>query len=130
MKKNNRKKLNREKILFFIILILLVIYLYNNFLKDIGTIFDINSFFNVSNKVGGYKIIKQDINKKYPGKGQEKVKNKNGYFTTFTTTDGKTYIEYKQNGKSSWSNNEYWGSTMAENRMWYNCYVYYIKRIW
>ena len=26
-----------------------------------------------------------------------------------------TYIEYKQNADSSWSNNQYWGGTMAEN---------------
>mgnify|MGYP000830545991 FL=1 len=49
--------------------------------------------------------------------GKEKVKNKNGYFTTFTTIENhkKTYIEYKQNSDASWSNNQYWGGTMAEN---------------
>ena len=38
-----------------------------------------------------------------------------GYFTTFTTKNNKKYIEYKQNGNSSWSNNSYWGGTMEEN---------------
>ncbi len=64
-----------------------------------------------------YKVVKQDINKKYSGIGQEKVSNKDGYFTTFTTENNykKTYKEYKQNGNSSWSNKKYWGSTMSEN---------------
>ena len=36
---------------------------------------------------------------------QEKVKNKDGFFTTFTTIEYhiKTYIEYKQYADSSWS---------------------------
>ena len=64
-----------------------------------------------------YKTIKQDVNKNYAGIGQEKVNDKDGYFTTFTTIENhkKTYIEYKQNGLSSWSNNHYWSGTMAEN---------------
>ncbi len=45
--------------------------------------------------------------------GQEKLDNKDGYFTTFTTTNQKTYIEYKQNGNSSWSNNPYWNDIMT-----------------
>lgn len=64
-----------------------------------------------------YSIIKQDINKNYSGIGQEKISNKDGYFTTFTTTNDnkKTYKEYKQNGKASWSKNKYWNNTMAES---------------
>ena len=68
-------------------------------------------------KNSSYTEIKQNTNKNYSGIGQENIKNKDGYFTTFTTTENykKTYIEYKQNGNSSWSNNQYWGGTMAEN---------------
>ena len=64
-----------------------------------------------------YEIIKQDKNKNYLGIGQQKVKNQDGFFTTFTTTEDnlKIYKEYKQNGKSSWSKNKYWGGTMSEN---------------
>ena len=64
-----------------------------------------------------YEIIKQDKNSNYLGIGQQKVKNKDGYFTTFTTIqeNKKTYKEYKQNGEASWSNNEYWDGTMADN---------------
>ena len=71
---------------------------------------------NISNS-SNYKTIKLDNNKNYSGIGQEKVKNKNGYFTTFTTEEKykKKYKEYKQNGSSSWSDKEYWGGTMAEN---------------
>jgi len=46
------------------------------------------------------------------GSGQERLANKDGYFTTFTTTNQRTYIEYKQNGNSSWSSNSYWDDTM------------------
>lgn len=51
------------------------------------------------------------------GIGQEKVTNKDGYFTTFINEENykKTYKKYKQNGNSSWSTKEYLDSTMAEN---------------
>lgn len=112
MKRNNRRKLNKKKIIVLILFIFLLVYLYYNYIfSGIGQNLDI---FNFSS---GYKVIKQDTNKNYSGIGQEKVKNKDGYFTTFTTEDSykKTYIEYKQNGNSSWSNKEYWGGTMSEN---------------
>ena len=112
MKRNNRRKLNKKKFIVLILFIFLLVYLYYNYIfSGIGQNLDI---FNFS---VGYKVIKQDTNKNYSGIGQEKVKNKDGYFTTFTTEDNykKTYIEYKQNGNSSWSNKEYWGGTMAEN---------------
>ncbi len=115
--KKNKRKLNKKRIVIFILFIILIIYLYINFVNNISIFSDISQKFNISNFLGEYKIIKKDTNKDYPGKGQEKVKNKDGYFTTFTTEDNykKTYIEYKQNGDSSWSNKEYWGGTMAEN---------------
>ena len=117
MKKNNKRKLNKKRIVTFILIIILIFYLYYNFLTDNSIFSGINQDFNILNLSGNYKIIKQDTNKNYSGIGQEKIKNKDGYFTTFTTEDNykKTYIEYKQNGNSSWSNKEYWGSTMAEN---------------
>ena len=61
-----------------------------------------------------YPVIKQDTNDNYLGIGQVRVKNKNEYFTTFTTIDEhkKTYIEYKQNGPVPWADNPYWGETM------------------
>ena len=103
--------------MLFIFCIILVFYLYYNFLANSSIFSNISKNFNISNFFGGYKVIKQDKNKNYPGIGQEKVQNKDGYFTTFTTQENhkKTYIEYKQNGNSSWSNKEYWGGTMAEN---------------
>lgn len=64
-----------------------------------------------------YRTIAQAVNNNYSGIGQENIKGKDGYFTTFTTIEDnkKTYIEYKQNGNSSWSNKQYWGGTMEEN---------------
>lgn len=51
------------------------------------------------------------------GSGQERVSDKDGYFTTFTTENNykKTYIEYKQNGTSSWSSKEYWDDNMENS---------------
>ena len=112
--KNKKKKLNKKKLIFFILIIFLIIYL-RNLLSDPNATFfsDIFGFLNSSN----YKVIKQDKNKEYVGIGQETVKNKDGYFTTFTTTEDnkKIYKEYKQNGKSSWAKHTYWGGTMTEN---------------
>ncbi len=115
--KTNKRKLNKKRIVIFILFIVLIIYLYINFVNNISIFSDISQNLDILNLSSEYKIIKKDTNKDYLGKGQEKVKNKDGYFTTFTTEDNykKTYIEYKQNGNSSWSDKEYWGGTMAEN---------------
>lgn len=112
MKKTKNRKLNKKKIVFFILLIIIGTYsvinllINNNFLNN----------FNISN-IMGYRVIKLDNNSNYSGIGQEKVKNKDGYFTTFTTENNykKTYKEYKQNGNSSWVNNKYWNGSMSEN---------------
>ena len=106
--------MKKRKIILFLIIIG-IIYL---FFKNIPfSPYNFNSFISKINKTSEYDIIKQDKNKNYSGIGQEKVINKDGYFTTFTTIENhkKTYIEYKQNATSSWSNNKYWGGTMAEN---------------
>lgn len=73
---------------------------------------NINNIFNSISNLPEYDIIKQDINNNYDGIGQEKISNRDGYFTTFTTKNGKIYKEYKQNGNSSWCNNKYWDNTM------------------
>lgn len=108
--KKKTKKLNIKRIILLLFIIGLVIYFYNRNNDQPLNIINISSN-------SGYKTIKLDENKNYTGIGQEKVKNKDGYFTTFTTIDShkKTYIEYKQNGDSSWSEKEYWGGTMADN---------------
>ena len=117
MTKTYKRKINKKRIIFLIIIIILIIWLYNNFILTNNTLSDISNKLNISNYTNNYKVIKKDTNKNYSGKGQEKVSNKDGYFTTFTTENNyeKTYIEYKQNGDSSWSNKPYWGSTMSEN---------------
>ena len=115
--KTNKRKLYKKRIIIFILFIILIIYFYFKLVNNISIFSDISQNMNIFNLSNNYKIIKKDTNKNYPGIGQEKVKNKDGYFTTFTTEDNykKTYIEYKQNGNSSWSNKEYWGGTMAKN---------------
>lgn len=61
------------------------------------------------------KNIGDSYNSLYDGKGQVKVKNKDGYSSIFITKENKEYIEYKQNGDASWAQNEYWSGTMEEN---------------
>lgn len=111
--KKKSKKLNVKRIILFLLIIGLIIYFYN---KDDSSTSNSSNFSNIGNS-SGYKTIKLDENKDYSGVGQRKSKNKDGYFTTFTTEEKykKTYKEYKQNGSSSWSGKEYWGGTMAEN---------------
>lgn len=112
-KKKQTKKLNVKKVILFLLVIGLILYFCIKADKPIPTNLDSSNIKNSS----GYAIIKLDDNKNYSGTGQEKVENKDGYFTTFTTEEKnqKTYKEYKQNGDSSWSDKEYWGGTMAEN---------------
>ena len=111
--KKKKKKLNIKRVIFLIIIVILIFCL-KNFLKR-KNIVENNSFLDLLHN-SEYKVIKQDSNPKYSGIGQEIVQDKDGYFTTFTTTseNQKTYKEYKQNGTSSWANKKYWGGTMAE----------------
>lgn len=101
--KRKAKKLNFKKIVLLLLIFSFIIYFYN---KDGKTNFNDSNFSDIF-KNSDYKTIKLDENKNYSGTGQEKVKNKDGYFTTFTTIDHnkKAYKEYKQNGNSSWSPN-------------------------
>ena len=108
MRKHKTKKSFFRKILLVVILIIILNCIRNNWQN-------IDNFIHNLSASSGYSIIKEDINSKYSGIGQEKIKNKDGYFTTFTTKSNKTYIEYKQNGDSSWHANSYWGGTMEEN---------------
>ena len=111
----SKKRFNKKRILFilFIIITLFICIKHNikpvkKMAKEIISFFDFNA---------NYDIIKQDTNSNYKGIGQEKVYNQDGYFTTFTTIEEnkKIYKEYKQNGDASWSNNDYWDGTMADN---------------
>lgn len=102
MKKIKKRKLSFKKI--FLAILLLVIFIYFA-----------NSDNEIVTSISSKKIVKHDSISSYSGVGQEKVSNQDGYFTTFTTENGRTYKEYKQNGSSSWSENSYWGGTMAEN---------------
>ena len=107
--------MKKKKIIGLLIILGICLLLKNCSFSDLS--YNLNKFISKVTNSSEYKTIKQDVNKNYSGIGQEKIKNKDVYFTTFTTTENnkKTYIEYKQNGNSSWSNNQYWGGTMAEN---------------
>lgn len=111
MNSKTRKKTSKKMVfLFFLIFILgTLFFYYTSHQTRLSSI--------LSSFAKHYSVIKQDNNEKYQGIGQEKVQNKDGYFTTFTTIDSylKTYKEFKQNGTSSWSKNSYWGGTMEEN---------------
>lgn len=115
----NKKKLNVKKILVPLFIIVLLIVLCIRFYNLIINYISNNSNIEIpkiQNK-SSYNIIKEDYNKNYSGVGMQEVKDKDGYFSTFTTEEKnkKVYKEYKQNGYSSWSNLEYWGGTMTDN---------------
>lgn len=114
MKKKKKHKLNFNfyTLLFFLLIILLIknITSYKKVEENI-----INNKINQSNLINKeYDIIKKDTNPNYIGIGQETVKNKDGYFTTFSTKNNKKYIEYKQN-YGYWRSKNYWNSTMEES---------------
>ena len=121
--KKKTKKINKKRILILLIIIIVIcICIKNNLFNDVSSNLD-TSISKIADN-SEYKTIKQDTNDNYSGIGQEKVKNKDGYFTTFTTMQDhqKKYIEYKQNNNSSWSNKQYWGGTMSENGCGITCY--------
>ena len=134
MRRRNKKKVNKQKLLLSISILAILPFASINLSKlaietySSGT--NSTNPISISENDAKYGIIKEDTNKNYPGKGQENVKNKDGYFTTFTTTNNKKYIEYKQNLESSWNNNLYWDDTMATSRMRNYSNIYYSKWIW
>lgn len=119
--KKGRKKLRINFKRFFIafimpiVLIIFAIYFLvfksNIFKTSVEAISDNHS--NASENLNDFPIIKIEENPNYSGVGQKLVTGMDGYSTTFTTTSGKTYIEYKQNGTSSWATLPYWSDTMA-----------------
>ncbi|MCI8485810.1 MAG: hypothetical protein HFJ20_01635 [Clostridia bacterium] len=117
--KKDKTNINIKKLITLLFIIILLIFLCIRFHSLLNSYISNNSiieFPKIQNK-SEYKVIKEDYNKNYSGLGMQEVKDKDGYFTTFTTEDKnkKVYKEYKQNGYSSWSNLEYWGGTMTDN---------------
>ena len=101
VKKRKKIKINWKRIVILVLIIIVII--------------KVNNIKKKKEDSNNYEIVKKDEKKKYEGIGQEKVKNKEEYFSTFTTKNGRCYIEYKQNGLSPWAKNAYWGGTMEEN---------------
>lgn len=111
-----KKRLNVKRIILSLLIIIIGIYFCTKNILATNK-YNNTTFSNNTNNISKYPIIKQDFNEKYSGIGQSKVKNHDGYFTTFTTEkiNEKIYKEYKQNGNYSWSNNKYWDDTMANS---------------
>lgn len=91
-----KKKLNKIKLFIF----LLILCSFPLFYKWI-THFNKQSLSNLLNTSdnSSYEVIKKDKNEKYDGVGMQMAFGKDGYLSTFTTTQNhkKTYLEYKQN---------------------------------
>lgn len=113
IKKKKKMKLNIKRIALFIS-ICVCLYFLVKYRFPIATN-NGNIINNIFSSNSSYDVIKQDENSNYSGVGQEKVKNKDGYFTTFTTDNNKIYKEYKQNGTSSWKDKPYWDNTMESD---------------
>ena len=77
----------KKKRLFLLLIFVFGIqfFLRNSSFSNIS--YNLNKFISNVTHSSEYKIIKQDINKNQSGVGQEKAKGKDGYFTTFTTTE-------------------------------------------
>lgn len=117
IKKN--KKITTRKFIFNLIMLLLLIFILNKAIYEIISFFSnnqisINSISTSHSNNELYETIKLDYNDNYTGIGQKNVSNQDGYFTTFTDISGKTYKEYKQNGKSTWANKKYWDGDMKD----------------
>ncbi len=109
-----RKKLNMKKIISLMIFLIFIIFILKN-MKLTDRPQNTTQFSAlIPESTNEYEIIKKDQNNNYSGIGQQKIDNKDGYFTTFTTTNQKTYIEYKQN-YASWSKNSYWNDNMENS---------------
>jgi hypothetical protein len=110
-KKKSSHPIRLLLILIIIILLIICYYQYTNFDNlDISVITQILS---------SIKYTENTFSSEHIIAGQTKIENRDGYTTIFTTLNNKnekTYIEYKQNlESSSWSENSYWGGTMAQN---------------
>ncbi|MCI8482516.1 MAG: hypothetical protein HFJ27_05665 [Clostridia bacterium] len=113
--KCKKKKKSCAKLFIFLFLVLAISFYFGNMLFTSSSL---DSTLAVSS------------NSYYSGIGQKNISGKDGYFTTFTTTNGKTYKEYKQGGNSSWSERYYWGGTMAENGCGITCLATLASRLW
>lgn len=90
--------MKKKKKIILLSFIILMIFLFSRNIQIDDIFYNLNIFISKITNTSEYKTIKKDINKNYLGIGQEKIKGKDGYFTTFTTIDNnkKTYNEYKQ----------------------------------
>ena len=78
MKKRIHKKLNKKRLFLSLLLLCVIFYLYINS-QDISV--ESTNFISSLKNNSEYDVIKQDTNRHYAGIGQEKVKDKDGYFT-------------------------------------------------
>ena len=86
MKHNKKTPIKKRRCIFFFFVLTFSLYCYLRYYPH----FIENLFHSVSLSITGhskYNIIKKDTNEHYSGIGMEKVKEKDGYFSTFTTEE-------------------------------------------
>lgn len=110
----HKRKLNKGKVLLVIIIGVLLIYSFHYAYRFLNEFIDFSHIFSENIDSAEYTVIKEDKNTNYLGVGQESVKNRDGYFTIFTTKNNRVFKEYKQNS-GSWKNNTYWNDKMKES---------------
>ena len=106
-----KKRFINKKVVVVLLLIIVAVYVLIN--KYSGLISELN-YGAQKSKPLSLNVEELSHNANYAGVGQEEVKGKDGYDTTFTTVDGKVYKEYKQVGNASYKNNEYCGGTLKK----------------
>lgn len=123
--KKKKKKFHPLKKLFNLAILAVIVYLAYKYITFENVEFIMQKFTNINASYGFTEETLADNNDNISNlseesevPGQVKFENMDGYTTKFTTLneiDKKTYIEYKQNQNSSWSEKSYWGGTMSEN---------------
>lgn len=109
----HQKKLNKKKVFLTLCIGVMLLYSLRFIYQNVSEIISLTDIFSQDDQ-SVYSIIKEDQNDNYAGKGQEQVKEQDGYFTTFTTENQKVYKEYKQND-GSWKDYRYWQDNMTES---------------
>lgn len=121
-KENRKRKISKRKIKKLFICIAFICFLITGYYFIKYRFFLVAKATNYASNIIEPENIShyqkaEDNNPNYTGIGKERIEGQNGFSSTFSTssTSPKKYLEYKQNGSSSWSQLPYWDGTMESD---------------